>query len=778
MTWPRSLTLNQVSLLVYENSAANSTYLLEKDLTGLRRLHELEENSPGDVSLLEIEALRMESDTWALLQAIMPLRKTAPPEYPSPRSLLASNPYTPPASLAQSILKSSPFFSSLVVVREWLHETAPAPVALDPGATTGYWRFTKHVVMQGLRMGRHTGGIVSELDPDAVNRESGEGQSLAIDDASYDKALVQTLFALVRSGRLDEAVDLCRRAHQPWRAASINGALLFRWPSGPREEDEGEEEMEVDEGWRGNLRRKLWKTTCTRAALNQSLPPAERALYAALAPSPQTAGPLRAACHTWADQLWALVSVAYEERLSSGLAKVSEESFWESGLAPVDGDTDESSVRRSISMENDDEMEEDNWERDVSAALESLSSVGVEDGPPADNPYHITQLNIILDRTDALLDAFAEGLRNSTYLTTSPEYPTMTRFFAHLCLYLKMIDVPVPPLATQVILEAYLQVLEAAGQRELIAMYAGALGDNAVERYAMFLTSLELSTDASERRLALTRAREHGLDMHRVAIATAERTIEKAFSVLPLARGLLPSIIGMQPEPSDAELLLLRSIEWTTFLESTYPTALEQADVIVRYFLGCGRVQLAKALLDMLPPALSTMHEPEDLAMELLHYRQFFVVWESLARVVECQAVEAPQMTKDTRTAWLEDYKLLLQQAREQVVKLLTTEWLVSDVERKEDRRRRELVRIRQVFVPELIIRLHALLVASRGKIPENLKHALLLANVVADSRYNLTEDFVNQDGRRLGDYLNAVRQAVLSGLEGGGSDPFRIVSM
>ena len=36
----------------------------------------------------------------------------------------------------------------------------------------------------------------------------------------------------------------------------------------------------------------------------------------------------------------------------------------------------------------------------------------------------------------------------------------MTRFFAHLCLYLQTIDVTSPALATQVILEAYLQVLE------------------------------------------------------------------------------------------------------------------------------------------------------------------------------------------------------------------------------------------------------------------------------------------------------------------------------
>ena len=107
----------------------------------------------------------------------------------------------------------------------------------------------------------------------------------------------------------------------------------------------------------------------------------------------------------------------------------------------------------------------------------------------------------------------------------------MCRFFAHLCLFLQMIDIPVPPLATQVILEAYIRVLEGAGQRDLIAMYAGALGDNAIERYALFLTSLELSTDLSERRLALTRGMDHGLDLDRVAIATAERTIEKAFEV-------------------------------------------------------------------------------------------------------------------------------------------------------------------------------------------------------------------------------------------------------
>jgi nuclear pore complex protein Nup107 len=189
----------------------------------------------------------------------------------------------------------------------------------------------------------------------------------------------------------------------------------------------------------------------------------------------------------------------------------------------------------------------------------------------------------------------------------------MTRFFAHLCLYLQLIDITVSPLAIQIILEAYLQVLEArhcpystlltsnelhwqgAGQRSLIAMYAGALGDNAVERYALFLTSLALSADPTERRTALQRAREHGLDVPRVAIVTAERTIERSLDNLPSSvKGSLPDLAKAAVEPpEEAEILLVRSIEWTVVEEDTYDTALEQANVILRYLLCAYLLSLA-----------------------------------------------------------------------------------------------------------------------------------------------------------------------------------------
>jgi nuclear pore complex protein Nup107 len=58
-----------------------------------------------------------------------------------------------------------------------------------------------------------------------------------------------------------------------------------------------------------------------------------------------------------------------------------------------------------------------------------------------------------------------------------------------------------------------------------------------------------------------------------------------------------------------------------------------------------------------------------------------------------------------------------------------------------------------------------------------NLTRAFRLANIVADSKHKLYEDFVGGNGVRLGEYLGDVRQAILGGLEGGGSDPFRILT-
>lgn len=159
--------------------------------------------------------------------------------------------------------------------------------------------------------------------------------------------------------------------------------------------------------WHGNKRRALWKTTCTHTALDSRLSSAERALYAALAPSVQTSGVLKSACRTWEDALWATISVLCEERQSDALARLGG-GFWEpSGREEEEGEAGEE--------------EEDAWRADVEQELQALTTVQVQEGLGADDPFHISQLHIILDRTDALLDDFASRLRDGAYDPESSE---------------------------------------------------------------------------------------------------------------------------------------------------------------------------------------------------------------------------------------------------------------------------------------------------------------------------------------------------------------------
>lgn len=121
-------------------------------------------------------------------------RKTEPSTFEYAQDILQQNPYTPTSTVAQAILNASPVLTELIVVREWLQDTAPPP--MQPEATTGYWKFTKHNIMQGLRTGAGPrSGLVKEMDPDAVNR--GDARSLAADDSVRDTLIFFSLPTLI-----------------------------------------------------------------------------------------------------------------------------------------------------------------------------------------------------------------------------------------------------------------------------------------------------------------------------------------------------------------------------------------------------------------------------------------------------------------------------------------------------------------------------------------------------------------------------------------------------
>ena len=73
---------------------------------------------------------------------------------------------------------------------------------------------------------------------------------------------------------------------------------------------------------------------------------------------------------------------------------------------------------------------------------------------------------------------------------------------------------------------------------------------------------------------------------------------------------------------------------------------------------AAGRIQLAQSLLELLPIELGSIPEPEEKATEYLHYRQFFVVWDVLASVVECQSLDVPGLDRERKAVWLNRYRV------------------------------------------------------------------------------------------------------------------------
>jgi len=62
--------------------------------------------------------------------------------------------------------------------------------------------------------------------------------------------------------------------------------------------------------------------------------------------------------------------------------------------------------------------------------------------------------------------------------------------------------------------------------------------------------------------------------------------------------------------------------------------------------------------LETAPPDLAVISEPEDRATEYLHYRQFFVIWETLEKISNYQTAFAPGLTGDEKATWFAEYQV------------------------------------------------------------------------------------------------------------------------
>ena len=366
----------------------------------------------------------LEANTWALLQSLYLQRtsrdSTGSTDPSSSSSQGDSFIYTPPLTLVQNAIAKDPALGELSIVKDWLCETAyTLGTGVHPAEVRkGYQPYTKNKLKQAIRTstsgkGKATGSeLVTSLDPDATNRADGSDstrQVLDSEDANYEKALLRTLWEYVRVGELDQAIDMCRQSDVSWRAASLSGGKLYEDDVLARAAATAGGDMEIlqaegeERFIQGNLRRKLWKTTCRALAGSEHLDQYEKALYGAIAGEQESMLPV---CKSWEDHLWVRINALLEEEIDSILLEKEQQGNYLLDAANSDAPFATTSATKGKGAR-----------RDIPKAMQDIFNALLAEPAlkiDARSPFHVAQSWIILDRTNDLLNSFVSKLEASS----------------------------------------------------------------------------------------------------------------------------------------------------------------------------------------------------------------------------------------------------------------------------------------------------------------------------------------------------------------------------
>lgn len=715
------------------------------------------------LSSAELDLLRLERDTWALVRALYIDKNEPPAISATPQTLLQRNPYTPTFAIVQRVMDHEPTLRRLLTVVNWLHDTAPTPSTSTH--QSGYRRRTQREIVGARQAAQARAGLPRSLDPDALNRES--GVSLYPDDATAEAALSYDLFRLVRAGRLNEALNAATDAGHPWLAAVMHGSVPFQWTAVTSRDTAADPENEStanSPGWQGNKRRKIWREACLQAAASPTYPPATRALYASLCLTSRSIPAVTPLLRTWEDNLWARVEMLLTERIADWLDYLG--GFWENGMKPSDPQSN---------AKLNDLPDEDQWWADVDKLVREMGNVRVEEGAASDNAFHFAQLHLVLGNVNGLLEQVASTCNSRAEQDEHPsrEWHLVIRFFAHLCLFLRVIGEEIPTPAVDIILNEYIHQLEAdPASSPLVALYVGALGESAVEKYASYLARLDVHLPQKDRESALRDCEKHGLDVAQVAVMAAALAARAVLAVMPPAKGPLPDPTSGSPQITDTEHVLVRSLDWLLYTGRTGDEALAQANNLIRYFLGIGRPVAARSIMSLVSQKLirtrpdSDFHSAEGI--EFQQYQQYVSLTDALDNVPSPDTHPAGESAQK-RAAWKDAYLRAIDNAWKLGLDLLTHSWLENDVFKMfSDSRLEELRRVRSIHMPEVVIRLNYILLSSRAHSEGNLDRAMELVPIVSDERYFVYPTFLAYGGNRLEEYLDGVRRVGLALLEAG----------
>jgi len=211
----------------------------------------------------------------------------------------------------------------------------------------------------------------------------------------------------------------------------------------------------------------------------------------------------------------------------------------------------------------------------------------------------------------------------------------------------------------------------------------------------------------------------------------------------------------------------------------TYECASRMASQCITYFLSIGKPGAAIDIHGYLPNDLfseGTITD-EGFKEEYLGWTTFIQAWKAFDAVEDTaeSTMEMDSAGGERRTRWIRKYTESLEECWGKTLEVLMGDW---PVEFDDDHpHANDYNRIRRIYIPQLIRRLHKALLISRRHITRSHKRIFELVNIVADDRYGVINELQDRTGpggkTQLELYLEDVKDAVVAGLSASSSDPF-----
>ncbi|XP_037099637.1 nuclear pore complex protein Nup107 [Syngnathus acus] len=701
--------------------------------------------------------LQQESHTWRLISSLYRDRVQSAPE--DDMAVDVAFPNESEKTAVEHLFQRDATVRQSQLVVDWLESIAQDQMAdfsdnIEYYSKSVCWENTLH----SLKLRRKSGNVftvplVTELDPDAPLRQQ---RPLADLDREDDVRLLKNLFSLIRAGMTEEAQRLCTRCGQAWRAATLEGWKLYHDPN----INSGSAELRPVEG---NPQRGIWKACTWRMAAEEQLNRYERAIYASLSGNLK---PVLAVCESWEDCVWAYFKVMVDTLVEKHLIS--------SGMAHQEVET----LPR--------EYLEANWTLEkVFEELQASESKRVLE--ETQEHYHVIQKFIILGDLDGLLEEFRD------WLTAPKALPShLLRFLTHLLLFFRSMGLALKEDACVEVLRAYVNLLVADRQTNLVASYVSQLpADLATAHYAAFLETI---SQPEVRPRCLQLAAEAGLDVAAVTKLVVETVRERDDGEFR-PHGQVPETGTTKDDEKKIDV-----IDWLLFEPAHRAEALKQSNAIMRRFLALEKHDAAKAVFSKVPEdsmreiycqwsglgQTSPLPAEDDNAIRehlciraYLEAHEAFADWFAHSSAVPQKPTPAPEAKFTERvanemrekeyqaalSAWSGRLDVTAEDVKERIYNVLLFVdggWMVDNAQDSEPdaERGHQMSALRSLCLPRLSFLLLSVLQSSSRH-----QEALRLADIISSDQHRLYQVFSKEELRR---FLSKLRESSLALLDQG----------